>query len=223
MKRNEPRNDGHQMKSSNSDDGAMCGGVLDEATSEATAQAPEPGPEPGPNPDPSTFHVSPKGKVYPRFAQRGPNGKYVRGNTAGLVHGLRMKDLAQPEAVPPQFAYMQGDIDKFISGCLSDEGGQEQDIPARRRALLEYRARVHRRILQLDTALEIYGITDAKKHLRVAWISKLVTLIATARSLDATLGLERKERDVTAVSAAEWASRLNSNNNDGTNNEGEDR
>jgi hypothetical protein len=220
MKRNEARNDGHQVKSSIGDEVAMCDGMRDETTVDAAAPVPEPGPEPGSNPDPHTYHVSPKGKVYPRFAQRGPNGKYVRGNTAGLIHGMRAKDLAQPAAVPPQFAYMRGEIEKFISDCLSDEGGQEQDIPARRRALLEYRARVHRRILQLDTALEIYGITDPRKRLRQEWIAKLVTLIATARSLDATLGLERKERDVTAVSAAEWAGRLHE---DTTNQEGEDR
>ena len=43
------------------------------------------------------------------------------------------------------------------AGCESDEGGSLADLPTRRRAQLEYRARLHRRILLLDSALELRG------------------------------------------------------------------
>jgi hypothetical protein len=61
---------------------------------------------------------------------------------------------------------------------------------------LEYRARVHRRVLQLDAALEVRGLIDRRGKLRVAWISKLESLITTARALDGLLGLGRRAKQL---------------------------
>jgi hypothetical protein len=52
-----------------------------------------------------------------------------------------------------------------------------QDVPTRRKALIDYRARLHRRILQLDSALEQRGLLDRRQKLRTQWLQQLGTLI----------------------------------------------
>ena len=77
-------------------------------------------------------------------------------------------------------------------GLVTDEGDAE--ISTRRRSLLEYRARLPRRILQLDDALERYGLFGRRSGLRAAWLRRLESLISTAKALDQFLGLERRQR-----------------------------
>jgi hypothetical protein len=80
-----------------------------------------------------------------------------------------------------------------VAGAVADDGGKDE-VPVRRQSLLDYRARLHRRIVQLDGALEVRGLVDRRNKLRVAWLQMLATLIASARSIDSLLGLERRQR-----------------------------
>jgi hypothetical protein len=82
-----------------------------------------------------------------------------------------------------------------MASVVADEGDPE-DVPARRKSLLEYRGRIHRRIVQLDTALELRGLIDKRGKLRVAWLQQLSSFITTAKSLDQLLGLARKAKRV---------------------------
>lgn len=112
---------------------------------------------------------------------------------ARTLHALKSAADARDE-LPAALQFMQRDLDQFVDGCLADEGGE--DIPTRRRSLLEYRARVHRRIVQLDAALEERGLVDRRNKLRTAWLSQLAGLIERARQLDQTLGLQRRQKRV---------------------------
>jgi hypothetical protein len=89
---------------------------------------------------------------------------------------------------------------------IADEGGDVAavDLTARRGALVTYRGRiVHKNILKLAYALEERGLFDKRGKLRVAWLSKLESLIHTAVKLDVLLGLERRSRRV-HQSPADW-------------------
>jgi hypothetical protein len=74
--------------------------------------------------------------------------------------------------------------------------GDTSEVPTRRRALLNYRARLHRRILQLDTAIELRGLFDKRGKVRLAWLQRLEGLIAAAKGLDSLLGLERRQKRI---------------------------
>jgi hypothetical protein len=120
-------------------------------------------------------------------AGRDVKGHFRAGHRLNIVGGQKSDRL------PAGLDYLQVDVDRFISGSLIDEGDQ-QDIPVRRRAQLEYRARLHRRILQLDAVLDQRGLVDRRGKLRVAWLSQLQSLIAAAVTIDKLLGLERKQK-----------------------------
>jgi hypothetical protein len=98
------------------------------------------------------------------------------------------------------------EVDHFVGACAVDEGGDLAQVPARRRALLEYRARVHRRIVQLDAALELKGMIDGHGKLRSAWLTRLEGLIGIAISLDRLLGFARHEKQVETID--EWKARI---------------
>jgi hypothetical protein len=113
-------------------------------------------------------------------------GRFTTGAVASVRHGLFSdRDLAG----------LNADVARFIAGSISDDGGDD-NIPTRRRADLEYRARLHRRIVQLDNAFEAKGLFDGRHKLRVGWLQRLEGLIATAARLDGMLGLERRQRRV---------------------------
>ncbi len=133
---------------------------------------------------------------------RQPNaGWFKKQNTQAVTTGLETAADRRDE-LPAGFEHLRDPVEAFVQGSLSDEG--EDDIPTRRRAQLGYRARVHRRILQVDDALE-RGLFDRRGKLRVAWITKLESLIATAIRIDVMLGLERRQKRV--ESPAEWLER----------------
>jgi hypothetical protein len=111
------------------------------------------------------------------------------GNHAATLHGLDARNL------PPKLAHLRAEVAEFLDGAIADEGGLSE-VPMRRLADLEYRARLHRRIRQLDEALELYGFFDKRGTLRVAWLTQLRGLIDSARALDGLLGLERKSKPV---------------------------
>src|SRR5262245_10063192 len=88
----------------------------------------------------------PATKVAERLEERGSNGRFLPGNQAAVTHGLAAAEL------PGDLVALRAEVEAFLSATLVDEG-DVADIPERRRALLEYRARLHRRVLQLDAAL----------------------------------------------------------------------
>jgi hypothetical protein len=102
------------------------------------------------------------------------------------------------DRLPPELQHLAEQVDEFVLATLADEG-DAADIPARRKSVLEYRARLHRRILQLDAALELRGLVDSKGKLRVQWLQRLEGLISTALRIDGTLGLERREKRVPSL------------------------
>jgi hypothetical protein len=119
----------------------------------------------------------------------GPATVFPPGNFHAIQHALRSDRL------PPEFGHLAAELEEFIRGCLLDEG-DEAELSTRRRSLLNYRARIHRRILQLDTALELQGLFDRRGKLRLMWLQRLEGLIAAAKGLDSLLGLDRKPRRV---------------------------
>ncbi len=137
--------------------------------------------------------------------QRDGKGHFVKGNTLGaatlwqpgnlaqLRTGFRMLD--RDDKLPPEFQHLVADVADFVAGCLVDEG-DPHDVPTRRRALLDYRARLHRRILQVDALIEGRGIADRRGKLRLAWLQRLEGLITTAQRLDIALGLARRSKPV---------------------------
>lgn len=112
-------------------------------------------------------------------------GRFAPGNYEAVTHALRAA------ALPPQLAHLDAEIAAWMGAALADEGNLDE-LSARRRALLENRGRIQRRIVQLDAALELRGLMDRRGRLRVAWLQRLEGLVNQARALDALLGLERK-------------------------------
>ena len=137
-------------------------------------------------PTPEEQAVPPRGAVGPGgrdTPQRGPDGRFLPGNTLALTHGLRRQDDRDGLG-----GHLRSEVDAFVAGALRDEN--PATLSTRRRSLLEYRARIHRRVLQLDAALEDHGLLDRRHRLRATWLQRLESLISTAKGLDQTLGLE---------------------------------
>jgi hypothetical protein len=128
----------------------------------------------------------------PSWPERDAAGRFVPGNLAAVKHALSAAKL------PPEFEHLEAEVDAFVAGCLTDEG-DEQDVSTRRRSLLNYRARVHRRIVQLDAAIEVRGLVDRKGKLRAGWLQRLEGLVNVAKGLDAMLGLERRQKRVPSL------------------------
>lgn len=139
--------------------------------------------------DPAIAETSAASVPDDRPPTRDRHGRFTRGNGAAISHGAYSRSL------PPEFAHLRDEITTFLQQAIADDGG-ESEISARRKTLLEYRARVHRRISQIDDALELHGLVDRRGKLRVTWLSQLASLIATAKSLDGLLGLQRRDRQV---------------------------
>lgn len=125
----------------------------------------------------------------PNRPGRNAAGQFQKGHALTVTHALSALTL------PPELAHLREEIAAYEAASLVDDGNAD-DLPIRRRSLHTYRARVHRRILQLDDAIEIRGLVDRRGRLRVAWLSKLETLIASAVRLDTLLGLERRQKPV---------------------------
>jgi hypothetical protein len=118
---------------------------------------------------------------------RDERGRFLPGNLAAVRHALRT------ERLPKEFAHLAAEVDEYVSASIADDGG-DSEVPTRRRSLHEYRARIHRRVLQLDAAIEIRGLFDRRGKLRVAWLQQLQGLITTAKGIDTLLGLERRQK-----------------------------
>jgi hypothetical protein len=122
-------------------------------------------------------------------------GRFLPGNLAAVQHALRTDRL------PPEFAHLAEEVQAFVEASLVDDGGRD-NVPHRRQSLHAYRARVPRRIVQLDAAIEVRGLFDKRGKLRVAWLQQLQGLIRTAQGIDSLLGLDRRARPVGGLQAA---------------------
>lgn len=123
---------------------------------------------------------------------RNARGQWLKGNSGAQTHGLYASLSAA----------LIAEREEFEAASLADDGGHE--VPARRRALHRYRARLHAQIECMADALERHGQFDKKGRLRKAWLSTLETLIGAAVRVDGLLGLERRPRDVSTLSASDW-------------------
>ena len=156
-----------------------------------------------------------------RRRDRQPNGRFARGTEVGkatrfrrlnqhaVKHGLRIRldpegsagasELTGQDLVPQAYRFLRAELRTFVEDCIADEGGDIAAIPPRRRALLELRARIQRRAVQLDTALELRGLIDRRGKLRANWLQRLEGLMSTAKALDSLLGLERRPEQIPTV------------------------
>ena len=116
-------------------------------------------------------------------------GRFVRGNEAAVTTGLR---ATQATTEARHFA-LDAEVAAFLDGSLADDGGRDQ-IPTRRLSQHQYRALVHRHVLQVSAALDTHGVFDRHGKLRLPWLSKLESLIREARALDQSLGLARRSK-----------------------------
>lgn len=85
--------------------------------------------------------------------------------------------------------------EQLLAQSIRDAGGPEAMIA---RALTAHRNRVHVQVNldRLAAALNHHGLFDRRGRLRVAWITKLESLTATAIALDRLLGMDRRARSV---------------------------
>src|SRR2546421_10869836 len=100
----------------------------------------------------------------PKPSDRDRRGRFLTGNQAAVTHALHA------EHVPDEFTSA---AERFLAAALVDEG---EEPPVRRRAQIENQARLFRRVLQLDAALERHGIFDRRGKLRVQWLTKLESI-----------------------------------------------
>jgi hypothetical protein len=137
----------------------------------------------------------------PTRPERGPDGRWLARNSGAKRHGLygRVSDALIAER------------EDYERACLADDGG---DVPIRRASRIRYRGRLHVQIEALGNAIEAHGLFDKRGRLRIPWLQRLDSLINTAMRLDASLGDERRARDITTLSAAEYAA-LQQGRNDG--------
>ena len=126
----------------------------------------------------------------------GPNrdadtGRFAPNHTASVKHGaFSERDLL----------CLREEIESALAATLVDEGGAD-NVPVRKRLLLENRMRLQRRFAQADNLLELRGVTDAKGRLRLAHLQRLEGLAAAIIAHDRLLGLARKPRDVDTLEA----------------------
>ncbi len=122
---------------------------------------------------------------------RGEDGRFAKGNNAAAKTGLKLKRARLPET----FDALEAEVQALLDGSLADDGGIDH-IPTRRLSQHRYRAVLHRQIIRLNAALDAHGMFDKKGKLRVLWLSKLESLIREARLLDQSLGLDRRQKNI---------------------------
>jgi hypothetical protein len=122
-------------------------------------------------------------------------GRFTPGNAIARTHGLYAQRIAEELAA---------EREAFLQQSLLDDGG-DTEVPARRRALHDYRSRLHVTITQLSTAIDTFGLFDKKGRLRERWLRRLESLIGRAQALDALLGLERRQKHIDPLDAVRAA------------------
>jgi hypothetical protein len=121
----------------------------------------------------------------PQGTDRDPtSGRFRPGNAIARRHGLYAQQLADA---------LLAEREAFFAQSITDDGG-EDEVPARRRSLHAYRARLHGTIVALSDAIDTHGLFDRRGRLRSGWLQRLESLITTAHRLDTTLGLTRRAK-----------------------------
>jgi hypothetical protein len=130
-------------------------------------------------------------------APKRPDTRFKPGNAFGRRHGLygRVSEALVAER------------QDFLRRSLADDGS---DVPVRRAARHDYRARVHVAIVALSDSIELHGLFDKRGKLRIHWLLRLEGLISTAQRLDAGLGDDRQARNVTPSTARQWSEQFGS-------------
>ena len=129
---------------------------------------------------------------HPDMKVLGNKTMFKSANWLGLQHSM------STDRWPPGLEALRDEVASFMAACLADEG-DIADVPARRLSLIGHRARLERRIIQVDARLEQAGLTDKRGKLRLGWITALQSLIGQAKSLDQVLGLERRQKRVQSL------------------------
>lgn len=149
-------------------------------------------------PAPSPCTPQPAGNValcgcgagpHPEGKDRCSAGHLWRGNATARKHGLHVSAVAEALAA---------ERTAFVAASLADDGG-EAECGVRRQALHAYRGRLHSHIGQLSDAIENHGLFDRRGRLRASWLQRLEGLVDRARGIDATLGLDRRQRRAVSV------------------------
>jgi hypothetical protein len=183
----------------------------------------ENGPDPG-GEQPSAGPVSPGWtcscgrSLHPFDPGRCAAGHPIPGNDLGKPTRFQPENWAAATSTlrsdrwPAELEVLRAEVESFLTATLADEADPD-DVPARRKALLGYRARLHRRIVQLDAMLELRGLVDRRGKLRTQWLQQLAGLIERARQLDVTLGLARRSKPVPSL--AEYLEQRQRDDGDG--------
>jgi hypothetical protein len=124
----------------------------------------------------------------PTVESRDARGRFQPSNQVAVQHGLTV------DRVPAEFVHLRAELDAFVAGCLADEGVPPAEVSTRRRAMFEDLARLRRRIMQLDTAIESRGMFDGHGRLRATWLERLTTMVKQAAAIDAQLGLQARSK-----------------------------
>ena len=167
----------------------------------------------GPGQALTSAQAGPGGDIEADAPPVGPNGSPARKPNRGRFQpgqpGPRLESgRYSDQHLPPGLAdWLPGEVARFMGAQLIDEGVGEVDIPPRRRALLGYRASVHKNILKMSFALDEKGLVDRKGKLRTSWLQMLMSLMDRAVRLDGLLGLERTPKQI-PQSPREWLESL---------------
>ena len=122
-------------------------------------------------------------------------GAFVPSNEANLRHGLRRYQTTG--VLPPD---LKTDIDSFRANVISDQGGLDE-LPAIRAGLIRLLVdcEVGKRLLMQEVIRR--GI-DSRPG-KAAYASLLATMDKYLR-IAVTLGIERRQRDLSVLSPADW-------------------
>ncbi len=118
----------------------------------------------------SCWNCRSEAEAVPNAFGRDAQGRYVVGHHLSRPTELKRGNFASATTLqrtdrwPPELEALRAEVGQFVEASLVDEG-DASDAPARRRALLDDRARLHRRIVQLDALLELRGLVDRRNKL----------------------------------------------------------
>lgn len=90
------------------------------------------------------------------------------------------------------------EVDRFFHASIADDGGPSE-VPTRRLALHTYRATLHGLVIACGAAIKRHGLEDRHGRIRLPWVKQYESLVRTAMSIDQTLGLDRRQRDVRSL------------------------
>jgi len=121
----------------------------------------------------------------------GSCGVFLPANIAAIKHGAYCERAI---ALLDPLERLRDEVAAFLQQSIIDARGASE-LTRRALSLHEYRSRLHRRIVQIDNAIETHGAFDKRGRLR-GWFTMLAALIDKAKSIDVALGLARRTKDI---------------------------